>query len=107
LRRCSYCPRRHSKSAKHKPWARTDLPRIILLSPEAAKAHGHRAQQGGTHASPRIHQRRGHWMTLRADRFGGNKGKQVWRKPAWVGEREWEHRGTHYRVLTEKATESQ
>lgn len=34
---------------------------------------------GGTHASPRKHQRRGHWRTLGED-------KKVWVKDCWVGD---------------------
>jgi hypothetical protein len=36
--------------------------------------------QGGTHASPRWHERRGHWRTLKS-------GKQVWVKNCAVGDK--------------------
>ncbi len=35
--------------------------------------------QGGTHASPRLHDRRGHWRTIKT-------GKQVWVKACKVGD---------------------
>ena len=38
------------------------------------------APQGGTHASPRLHDRRGHWRTLKAT------GKRVWVKECKVGD---------------------
>lgn len=46
----------------------------VVIEPPAPK----RAPLGGTHASPRRHERRGHWRTTR--------GKQVWVKNCFVGD---------------------
>lgn len=96
------------KTAALKPWLRLDAPRIILLDPTTARQYGHGLSRGGTHASPRIHQRRGHWHTLRAERFKHNDDgtpRRAWVKPTWVGEREWEYQGNTYRVLTPEPAE--
>lgn len=81
-----------------KPWLRDDLPRTIMLDLTSAKRYGH-PNRGGTHASPHPHQRRGHFKTLRAERFGENRGKRIWTRPAWVGDREWIYNGATYKVL--------
>lgn len=47
----------------------------VEIGPKQAK----NAPQGGTHASPRLHDRRGHWRTCRT-------GKQVWVKACKVGD---------------------
>lgn len=47
----------------------------VTIAPKA-KTEGH---AGGSHASPRKHQRRGHWRTLGEDR-------KVWVKDCWVGD---------------------
>src|SRR3990167_7697935 len=86
-------------TAKLKPWAREDLPRIILIDPKEAHRYGHRADHGGSHASPIPHPRRGGPMTLRHPRYGENQGKVIWRRGTWVGDRECVHHGTTYRVL--------
>lgn len=91
---------REIKTRKTKPWASPLFRRVILLDPTKATLYGHRIDRGGAHASPHPHQRRGHWATLRADRYGDNRGKQVWRRPAWVGDREWVFEGNRYKVVT-------
>lgn len=90
-----------------KPWTRQDLPRIILLDPTQAKLYGHRTETRGTHASPIPHQRRGHWATLRSEKWTHMKGKRVWRKPAWVGDQDWVFKGNQYKVIHTKIPESQ
>jgi len=87
---------RHDK----KPWTRDDLHEVILIDLAEAKKYGHRVDRGGSHASPIPHTRRGHYATLRADRFGANRGKRVWRKPAWIGDTEWIFEGRQYRVIS-------
>lgn len=47
----------------------------VEIGPKQAK----NAPQGGTHASPRLHDRRGHWRTCKT-------GKQVWVKACKVGD---------------------
>ena len=48
----------------------------VTIAPTAAKS-GHK---GGTHASPRLHDRRGHWRTIKAS------GKRVWVRHCKVGD---------------------
>ena len=97
------------KTAVKKPWLRRHYPRVILLTPESASTVGHRIDRGGTHEKPAAHQRRGHWATLRHEKFRRKEdGKPVtiWRKEAWIGKRTWEHQGNTYRVITEHRHES-
>ena len=47
----------------------------VEIGPKAIK----NAPQGGTHASPRLHDRRGHWRSLKS-------GRQVWVKACKVGD---------------------
>jgi len=47
----------------------------VVIEPSHAK----QAHQGGTHASPRRHQARGHWRTYKS-------GKRGWVKECWRGE---------------------
>lgn len=49
--------------------------RTVIIEPSQAKAH----PTGGTHASPRLHDRRGHLRRLRG-------GKNVWVRPCKVGD---------------------
>jgi hypothetical protein len=88
-----------------KPWTYRYLPRIILLDPSETPAGENKAHQGGSHASPRPHQRRGHWATLRHPKFSRNADgsfRQVFVKPAWVGPREWIMQGNRYRVINQQ-----
>lgn len=48
----------------------------IVIQPSRPRSE----DQGGTHASPRWHERRGHWRTLKS-------GKQVWVKNCEVGDK--------------------
>ncbi len=62
----------------------------VEIGPKQAK----NAPQGGTHASPRLHDRRGHWRTCKT-------GKKVWVKACKVGDAS---RGVvfkNYKVVTE------
>jgi hypothetical protein len=88
---------RAARTARIKPWLRP-LPECILLSPGDRHRYGY-PDHGGTHASPTPHARRGHWRTLRAERYGANRGKRVWAREAWIGDREWQHEGRTYRII--------
>jgi len=88
-----------------KPWTREDLPRIILIDPaEIGQYRKCSAGTGKTNASARPHQRRAHYRTLRAERFGNNCGKKIAIRQAWIGDTEWEHEGQIYKVLPTPAT---
>lgn len=93
---------RQRKTAQSKPWIREDLPRIIMLDLAKANALGHRANLGGTHSAPIPHRRRGHWHTLSHKKWKRNRDgsvRRIWVRPAWVGDKEWVHKGSTYRVL--------
>ena len=60
--------------AKGKPPLIYDWHTVIVGPSQAKQPH-----QGGTHATPRRHERRGHWRKLPS-------GKQVWVKNCWVGD---------------------
>jgi hypothetical protein len=84
------------------PHKRRDLPRLIYMNklPSAASAES----KGGHHASPRGHERRGHYKTLKHPKFkhhpkfGVPNGIYV--RPAWVGPKETVHEGNRYTVIT-------
>lgn len=83
-----------------KPCKRRDLPRLIYLNklPSA-----HKQSQGGHHESPRGHERRGHYKTLRHTKYkhhpkyGIEKGIYV--RPAWVGDKSVVREGNRYTVI--------
>lgn len=73
---------------------------IILTKTEIA-TRWHTAHQGGTHASPLPHLRRGHYKTLRAARFKEKRGQRIWVRASHVGGEcvEWRHGDRSYKVL--------
>lgn len=88
--------RKLAKTNNTKPWLNPRAPRVIMLNPtKRYPEHG----RGGSHASPMPHQRRGHWRTLQAERYGDRRGQRVWVKPAWIGPLEWAYKGNVYRVI--------
>ena len=90
--------KKQRKTNQQCPWLDESLPRVILLGPtQQCLAHGR--HQGGSHASPIPHQRRAHWRTLQADRYGANRGKRVRVRASWVGDQEWIHHGSVYRLI--------
>lgn len=83
---------------QREPWLREDLKTVIWIDFAQAKTrYGYR---GGSHVSPRPHQRRGHWRTYRAEKWGVRRGTRQWVRPTWVGDPEWVHHGRHYKVIT-------
>jgi hypothetical protein len=89
--------RKMKKTASKFPWLDETLPHVVLIDP--TKVREYREPQGGTHASPQPHQRRGHWRTYRSEKFKNARGQRRRVKPAWIGDREWIHRGSVYRVI--------
>jgi len=63
------------RQAKGKPAITFDW-HLVDIRPVVLKGEG----QGGTHASPRLHDRRGHWRTYKST------GKRVWVKDCKVGD---------------------
>lgn len=88
---------RQSKTGRKKPWMRDDGETIIFVD----SAIHLREQLGvkGSSSSPCPHRRRGHWATLRHERYGNNRGKRVWIREAWVGPKEMAHQGKTYRLV--------
>jgi len=92
--------RRQQKEAVKKPFLREDLPTVILIDPRDTLVHGRSVPQGGTHASPVPHQRRGHFRVLKHARYK-EPGKVIPVASSWVGDSEWVYNGNEYRVLPE------
>jgi hypothetical protein len=87
-----------AKTTRLFPWLDEEAPRIVLLDPvRHYPVHGREAV--GTHVSPIPHQRKGHYMLLQAERYINMRGQKVFRRPAWIGDREWIHHGSVYRTL--------
>jgi hypothetical protein len=83
---------RQLRTARNKPWLCEDLPRIILMDPRSRVPRKEGTPQG-THASPVPHQRRGNFALLKSARFKHKQGQRVFRKPTWVGDKEWTQYG--------------
>ena len=93
---------RGSKPCKAKKvYKRKGLPRLIYMN--ALPRSEPKPHQGGSHASPMRHQRKGHYKTLKSERFkkhplyGVEKG--VFVRAAWVGSKEVVHEGNRYTVI--------
>ena len=73
----------------------------ILLTREEITEEWHRTHRGGTHASPMPHLRRGHYKTLRADRYKEARGKKVWVRATHVNGEcvEWRDGDISYKVI--------
>ena len=95
------------QSTKHaqrgtKPCKRRDLPRLIYMNKLPSPSST--VHQGGHHASPVGHERRGHYKTLRHakykhhPKYGVEKGIYV--RPAWVGDKSVVREGNRYTVIT-------
>lgn len=86
--------------AEKRPWLNATGPKILLLDrmPSTQKEH-----QGGTHASPKPHRRRGHWKTLRHPKYRHHPKYQVengvFIKPSFVGPKEAEYEGNIYKLV--------
>ena len=84
--------------AEKRPWINASGPHILLLDrlPSTQKPH-----QGGTHASPKPHRRRGHWKTLNHPRYRRHPQyqKKIFVKPSFVGPRQATYEGNVYRLV--------
>ena len=92
--------KRKGSLAKKRPWLNATGPKVLLLDrmPSTQKEH-----QGGTHASPKPHRRRGHWKTLRHPKYRHHPKYQVengvFIKPSFVGPKEAEYEGNIYKLV--------
>jgi len=73
--------------------------RYILLDHEDVRRRWTGAH--GEHGSPMPHLRRGHFKTLRAERYGDNRGKVIWVSPCHVNGAcvEWRQGDVRYKVI--------
>ena len=90
--------KRNNELTKKRPWLNATGPHMLLLDrmPATQKEH-----QGGTHASPKPHRRRGHWKTLQHPKYRHHPQyqKQIYVKPSFVGPRQVTYEGNIYRVV--------
>ena len=95
-----------SLRVKHKPLL-TDLrmnisiaPKIIYLDKPPSEVH---APQGGTHASPAGHRRRGHFYTLKHERYRNHPKyllhNGMWRRTSWIGPKNILWKGHTYQLM--------
>jgi hypothetical protein len=91
--------RTKSQFSRKRPWLNATGPRMLLL--DRMPATQRRDHQGGTHASPKPHRRRGHWKVLRHPKYRHHPqyGKQIYIKPSFVGPKQVTHEGNIYRVV--------
>lgn len=76
-----YRPKHHASNAKRVRKGKAPLYEWTTLELERKTPELPAAPKGGTHASPRLHQRRGHWVTSKL-------GKKFWRRESVVGDPE-------------------
>ena len=80
-----------------------DRPRVRLIEPEEVhRIYPHHTDNTGRTVTP--HARRGHIKTLRHARYKEAQGRRIVVRPTWVGDPEWEHQGTRYKVIYRKET---
>jgi hypothetical protein len=83
-----------------------DRPRVRLVEPEAVrKIYPSHGGEGDGTRTVTPHVRRGHTKILTHPRYKEAKGRRVVIRPTWVGDPEWEHQGTRYRVVFRKPEE--
>jgi len=82
---------------RKRPWAKSSGPNVLLLD----RMPTEKTESTGTHASPKPHQRRGYWKTLRDPRFRHHPQyqKQIFVKPCFVGDKQVTYEGNIYRLV--------
>ncbi len=85
--------------ARLKPWVLDCPRRIVLMDISKMRRRVVSPPLGGTHASPVPHPRKGHWCDLRSECFKHKRGQRIYRKPTYVGDKEWVDAGVTYKVL--------
>lgn len=94
-----------SSSKRRKKKARIrrlgERPRHILLTKHQIADEWHRVHHGSTHASPLPHLRRGHYKTLRSERYKEKRGQRIWVRATHVNGAcvEWRDGDVTYKVL--------
>lgn len=80
-------------------------PKVMLIDPEKVHLIRPRSEhQGGTHASPIPHLRRGHTRVLKAEKFKNKRWAVIHVHPTWVGPEEWDDGRSEYRVIVRNTT---
>jgi hypothetical protein len=95
-------PESRPKKPKKNRIARwTEREHHILLTRNDITEEWQRIHRGGTHASPMPHLRRGHYKTLRADRYKEARGKRIWVRATHVNGEcvEWRNGAISYKVI--------
>ena len=89
---------RNSPLTKNRPWLNATGPHVLLLDRMPTTQTEH---QGGTHASPKPHRRRGHWKTLQHPKYRHHPQyqKKIYIKPTFVGPKEVKYEGNIYRLV--------
>jgi hypothetical protein len=100
-------PEKYAKRAKIKIPRWDDRERWLVLDPEEIrKRWPRRESQGGSHASPVPHLRKGHTKLLTNERYTHKRGQIIRVRPSWVGEREWVLRRAKYKVISRVGAEA-
>ena len=89
------------------PRRATSLPAAATILEVKVKyaARTNKPETTGTHASPRLHLRRGHTKTLIHERYTYKRGTVINIRPTWVGDREWDNGRLKYRVVSRAGAE--
>lgn len=92
---------RHWKPRKDAPKIprAQDRPRVRIVEPEDVRRIYPHQTGDTTGRSVTPHARRGHIKTLRHPRYKEAQGRRLIIRPTWVGDPEWEHAGTKYKVI--------
>ena len=82
---------------KDAPWRRATGPRILFLD----RMPTTQTESTGTHASPKPHQRRGHWRELSHPRYRHHPQykQKIWVKPSFIGPEQAVYEGNLYRLI--------
>lgn len=103
VRSCAASPKRKPKKRQKGTRVRRlrERERYIVLTKQEITEEWRRIHQGGTHAPPIPHLRRGHYKILRAARFKEKKGQRVWVRATHVNGHcvEWRDGDVRYKVL--------
>lgn len=94
-------PRKNKKSKNPRARRLAERDRHIILKKSDITKRWKKAHQGGTHAPPIPHLRRGHYKTLRSEKFKEMRGKRIWVRATNVGGEcvEWRDGNVRYKVL--------
>ena len=92
-------PPRNTPLTKNRPWLNATGPHILLL--DRMPTTQNNSHQGGTHASPKPHRRRGHWKTLQHPKYRHHPQykKKIYIKPSFVGPKQVTYEGNIYRLV--------